>query len=84
VSLALFGLSKGELTACPVRGFLVVLYYDYFLTLPQEIFFLWPPHNKLGWFTFGSLLNRYIPVLGTIPVVVSYIFPVDLEVRLLS
>jgi len=57
----------------------VILYYDYFLTLPQEISFLWPPHNKLGWFTFGSLLNRYIPVLGTIPVVVSYIFPVDLE-----
>ena len=65
-------------------GFLVVLYYDYFLTLPREIMFLWPPHNKQGWFTFGCLLNRYVPVLGTIPVVVSYLIPVDLEVRLSS
>jgi hypothetical protein len=60
------------------------LYYDYFLTLPREIKFLWPPHNKQGWFTFGCLLNRYVPVLGTIPVIVSYLIPVDLEVRLSS
>jgi hypothetical protein len=63
-------------------GFLVVLYYDNFLTLPREIMFLWPPHNKQGWFTFGCLLNRYVPVLGSIPVVVSYFIPVDSEVRL--
>jgi hypothetical protein len=34
--------------------------------------------------TFGCLLNRYVPVLGTIPVIVSYLIPVDLEVRLSS
>ncbi|KAI0246886.1 hypothetical protein BJV78DRAFT_95391 [Lactifluus subvellereus] len=50
-----------------------ILYYDYVLTLPREIQFLWPPHNKLGWFTLACLLNRYLPVFGYLPVVLSYI-----------
>ncbi|KAH9963064.1 hypothetical protein BJV74DRAFT_799741 [Russula compacta] len=49
-----------------------ILYYEYLLTLPREIQFLWPPHNKLGWFTFACLLNRYLPVLGHIPILASY------------
>lgn len=41
-----------------------------------------PTHNKQGWFTSACLLNRYIPVLGSmIPVVVSYFIPVDFNVR---
>ncbi|KAH9954554.1 hypothetical protein BGW80DRAFT_1258670 [Lactifluus volemus] len=35
----------------------VILYYNYVLTLPQEIEFLWPPR---GWFTLACLLNRYL------------------------
>ncbi|KAI0272850.1 hypothetical protein BGY98DRAFT_1066860, partial [Russula aff. rugulosa BPL654] len=54
-----------------------MLYYDYLLTLPQEIQFLWPPHNKQGWFTLACLLNRYIPMIGVIPVAISYFFPVN-------
>jgi len=50
----------------------VILYYDYILTLHLEIEFLWPPHNKQGWFTVACLLNHYIPVLGYLPAVVSY------------
>ncbi|KAI9443927.1 hypothetical protein H4582DRAFT_1045945 [Lactarius indigo] len=51
---------------------LAILYYDYLLTLPLEIQYLWYP-NKLGWFTVACLLNRYLPILGHIPLAVSYI-----------
>jgi len=50
----------------------VILYYDYILTLDREIEFFWPPHNKQGWFTIACLLNRYIPMLGYLPTVISY------------
>ncbi|KAI0246881.1 hypothetical protein BJV78DRAFT_94696 [Lactifluus subvellereus] len=53
----------------------VILYYDYALTLPREIQFLWPPHNKLGWFTLTCLLNRYLPIFGHFPSVVLYFVP---------
>jgi len=56
----------------------VILYYDYILTLDREIQFLWPPHNKQGWFTMACLLNRYVPVLGYLPVVVSLFIQLDL------
>ncbi|KAI9436126.1 hypothetical protein F5148DRAFT_1294683 [Russula earlei] len=55
----------------------VILYYDYLLTLEREIRFLWPPHNKQGWFTTACLLNRYIPVIGHIPILVSYFITLD-------
>ncbi|KAH8979738.1 hypothetical protein EDB92DRAFT_1954688 [Lactarius akahatsu] len=45
---------------------LAILYYDYLLTLPLEIQYLWHP-NKLGWFTVACLLNRYLPIFGHIP-----------------
>ncbi|KAH9005424.1 hypothetical protein EDB86DRAFT_3071124 [Lactarius hatsudake] len=51
---------------------LAILYYDYLLTLPLEIQYLWYP-NKLGWFTVACLLNRYLPIFGHIPLAVSYI-----------
>ncbi|KAH9054534.1 hypothetical protein EDB87DRAFT_1689269 [Lactarius vividus] len=55
---------------------LAILYYDYLLTLPLEIQYLWYP-NKLGWFTIACLLNRYLPVLGHIPLAVSYMVRSD-------
>ncbi|KAI0246875.1 hypothetical protein BJV78DRAFT_93988 [Lactifluus subvellereus] len=58
----------------------VISYYDYALTLPREIQFLWPPHNKLGWFTLACLLNRYLPVFGQVPIVISYFVPGSLSV----
>ncbi|KAH9954560.1 hypothetical protein BGW80DRAFT_1258676 [Lactifluus volemus] len=51
-----------------------MLYYDYSLTLSREIQFLWPPHNKKGWFTLACLLNRYLPLLGHLPMVITYFF----------
>jgi hypothetical protein len=60
---------------------LVMLYYDYLLTLPREIQFLWPPHNKQGWFTLACFLNRYLPVIGLMPITASYFVSVNPEVR---
>jgi hypothetical protein len=50
---------------------LAILYYDFLLTLPWEIQFLWSP-GKQGWFTVACLLNRYLPLFGHIPLAVSY------------
>ena len=58
-----------------------MLYYDYVLTLPREIQSLWPPHNKQGWFTLACLLNRYIPIIGLLPFVISYFIRVNPAVR---
>jgi len=55
-----------------------MLYYDYALTLPREIQFLWPPHCKQGWFTLACFLNRYIPIIGIFPIAISYIIPVNI------
>ena len=83
MSLPLINL-KGKLSIFPASRFLAILYYDYLLTLPKEIEFLWPPHNKLGWFTLACLLNRYLPVFGYIPLVLSYVSPRSFPVRLSS
>ena len=63
-----------------IVDFPVMLYYDYVLTLPQEIQFLWPPHNKQGWFTLACFLNRYLPIIGVWPIAVSYLIPVNIAV----
>ena len=64
-----------------LADFLVLLYYDYVLTLPREIQFLWPPHNEQGWFTLAFFINRYIPIIGVLPIAVSYFVPVNTTVR---
>jgi Family of unknown function (DUF6533) len=61
--------------------FLAMLYYDYLLTLHREIQFLWPPHNKQGWFTLACFLNRYLPLIGLMPITVSYFIPINPTVR---
>ena len=64
-----------------LTDFLAMMYYDYLLTLPREIQFLWPPHNKQGWFTFACFLNRYLPVIGLMPLAASYFIQVTPAVR---
>jgi Family of unknown function (DUF6533) len=61
---------------------LVIQYYDYSLTLSREIQFLWPPHNKQGCFTTASLLNRYLPLLGHISYLITFLVPGDIKVRI--
>ena len=83
VSLPLDGLEV-QLNILSTYWFLVMLYYEYLLTLSREIQFLWPPHNKLGWFTFVCLLNRYLPLFGQIPVFLPYLIAASSNVRRLS
>jgi hypothetical protein len=64
-----------------LADFLVMLYYDYFLTLHREIQFLWPPHNKQRPFTLACIINRYVPMIGVLPVVMSYFIRVNPAVR---
>jgi hypothetical protein len=64
-----------------LADFLVMLYYDYVLTLPREIQFLWPPHNEQGWFALACFLNRYIPIIGVLPFAVSYFIRVKPSAR---
>ncbi|TFY56128.1 hypothetical protein EVG20_g9050 [Dentipellis fragilis] len=47
---------------------LVILYYDFVLTLPQEIELYWPSQHPLGWASSIFLANRYLTVLGHFPV----------------
>ena len=51
--------------------FPAILYYDYLLTFPLEVQFLWSPGNQ-GWLTLACLTNRYLPLFGHIPLAVSY------------
>ncbi|KAI0065300.1 hypothetical protein BV25DRAFT_161197 [Artomyces pyxidatus] len=47
---------------------LVILYYDWLLTLEPEIDLYWPPKHSLGWVSSFFLLNRYLSLFGHIPV----------------
>lgn len=48
---------------------LVILYYDYLVTLPVEIQYIWPKlfSKSSIWF----FINRYIPIFGNIPILLS-------------
>lgn len=48
-----------------------LLYYDYLLTLPDEISRFWA-HKKFSWAAFFFYLNRYVAFCGNIPVFVEY------------
>jgi hypothetical protein len=50
----------------------VILYYDYFLTLPKEVEGYW----RAGSYTWASILflaNRYVAVLGHLPLFYVYL-----------
>lgn len=44
----------------------VVFYYDYFITLDEEIQFFW--HSKPNFIDISFFVNRYLSIFGTIPV----------------
>jgi len=54
---------------CVLASSLVILYYDYLLTLPEEIARYWDSQRKasLAWSLF--FLNRYFCLLGHIPII---------------
>ncbi|KAL7278595.1 hypothetical protein ACG7TL_007596 [Trametes sanguinea] len=49
---------------------LAILYYDFVLTIPQEIERFWS--RKLSWPSFLFFLNRYLSVIGHIPVIIEF------------
>ncbi|KAH9981111.1 hypothetical protein BGW80DRAFT_309032 [Lactifluus volemus] len=59
---------------------IAIQYYDYVLTLSREIQFLWPPHNKQGWYTMACLLNRYLPLFGHLSFFITFLVPGDISV----
>ncbi|KAI0259173.1 hypothetical protein BC834DRAFT_974497 [Gloeopeniophorella convolvens] len=46
----------------------VILYYDYLLTLPREIEYLWPPRHRVTFASSLYFLNRYMAIFGHMPV----------------
>ena len=48
----------------------VVVYYDYFLTLSDEIDLFWTRRRGFGLFPFFFFLNRYVSLAGDLPIVV--------------
>jgi len=58
---------------CSLAPF-VMLYYDYFLTLPMEIERFWP-QRTFSWALFFFYLNRYLALLGQIPFILWNFLP---------
>ena len=52
---------------------LVVLYYDWLITLPDEIVKIWM--GRWSGVTVCFLLNRYVPLLAYIPVAIGMFSP---------
>jgi len=52
---------------------IVVLYYDYVLTFSMEVQRFWPQRG-FSWAVFFFYLNRYLSLLGHIPLVIEYFF----------
>ena len=63
---------------------LVVLYYDYLLTLGDEIENYWPPRRPLNWLSALFLGTRYFTLLGLTPILVSIILGAESTVCILD
>lgn len=50
---------------------------EYFITLSSEIKHYWPPRNRFTLVTFCFLLNRYLPLLGHVPFILSAMLTTD-------
>ncbi|KAH9954762.1 hypothetical protein BC827DRAFT_1240949 [Russula dissimulans] len=49
---------------------LVILFYDYALTLSCEVEYFWPHQNRVGWVPCIFLFTRYFSVLGHVPILI--------------
>ncbi|KZV68339.1 hypothetical protein PENSPDRAFT_19744 [Peniophora sp. CONT] len=56
---------------CLVFVPLVILFYEYIATFEREVRVYWPPRNPLGWVSCVFLVNRYLSLLGHIPILYS-------------
>ncbi|EIM84916.1 uncharacterized protein STEHIDRAFT_122850 [Stereum hirsutum FP-91666 SS1] len=48
-----------------------ILYYDYALTLINEITFFWPPKNRITWPSLLYFITRYFAILGHLPAFIA-------------
>jgi len=48
--------------------------YDYILTFPAEVDRFWSPLRIRQWGTFIFVVNRYVGIIGHIPIIYSYFF----------
>ena len=74
--IVLSAVSKSDVTHQPwnmLLYWLAMLYYEYFITLPEEIKYIW--QRKLSPVSSIFVLNRYTSLLGYIPVLCFYMAP---------
>lgn len=72
--LSLVGFGEFFLFACPSKTVIIfdlaaILYYDYILTFGDEIQFVWG--RKRSSVTLLFFANRYVSILGNIPVILQ-------------
>ena len=58
----------------------MLLYYDYLLTLEDEIESYWPPRRPLTWLSGLFLGTRYFTLLAFVPVLVSMVWGTEAAV----
>ncbi|OCH88687.1 hypothetical protein OBBRIDRAFT_734008, partial [Obba rivulosa] len=59
-----------------------ILYFDYFLTLPEEIERFWTRSgNTFFWTSLLFVMNRYLPLLGSIPIIFEFFAVMPEHVR---
>jgi hypothetical protein len=49
----------------------VILFYDYFLTLDEEVAYYWQKHRPFTWISILFLATRYVTLLSFTPVFIS-------------
>ncbi|KAH6913314.1 hypothetical protein BKA70DRAFT_1421590 [Coprinopsis sp. MPI-PUGE-AT-0042] len=49
---------------------LAVLYYEYFLTLPREVAWIWRAPRRISWLDIIFYVNRYLVLFGQIGVII--------------
>jgi hypothetical protein len=74
------GLSTHQSVLAKPHSIAAILYFDFIITLPTEIRRIWIPVFRRGsdGFTGATLLfvlNRYVPMVAYIPVIVSLFNP---------
>ncbi|KZV68341.1 hypothetical protein PENSPDRAFT_687316 [Peniophora sp. CONT] len=59
------------LANCLIFVPLVILIYEYAVTLEREVKLYWPPRHRVGWVSSVFLINRYLSLFGHIPILYS-------------
>ena len=69
--LTLLSLSEMTETGYSLSAHAALLYYDFILTLPGEVHYIW--RRSFSVVSLLFLINRYLSLLGYIPVIYFYL-----------